>query len=352
MMDAPAPHTRSWRKSSRTSLRWGLFLCALLCPLLLAMRCANEDITQRFELHLTTDGSPEIIGVETPYTGRLAADFRIEGQPGEVIVRVQAQTSGDPDIDGCDTMTLGREHQVNALAWDGVQAPSGESKLYPEVGRLTVRRALYLPWEPTLNAYAGVIEAVGVQTLVRVYSSTPNLRMWDLNGNQIPPVTPTVETSCTGVFVTVYEMPGERVRLTFTSSRDTETFAVLEDCTAQRVVQRICPGTAGPIEEHIHALSGEPVLHRLANLGVGDTLIVEGECQGACPANIEVYGWVEPIDCRTNNECQGGRSCTADGWCIKDPPPKCQSAPGISSVLFALLTLAALARRPSRRGRA
>lgn len=328
-------------------------LCAvltLLAPLLLAMRCANEDLTQRYELSLTQDATPEILGVMTPYTGRLALDLRVDGNPGDVIVRVQAQTSGDPDIDGCDAMTIGRERQVDATAWNGLSAPSGPSGSATEVSRLSVRSALNLPWDPLLGRYAGVIEAVGPQSLVRVYTSTEDVSIWDLRGNIVPPFEDTVPATCEGFFVTVYEMPAERVRVGITSEEAAVLFASTEDCTAQRVVQRICAGTSGPIEEFTHTIGTDGfVVDRIASLGVGDTVIIEGECQGACPATITAYAWVEPITCRTNSECSGGRACTPDGWCVKDPPPSCASYAPFSALLA--LALASMVWGRARRGR-
>ena len=342
------------RRQSSTSKRWSSFALsalALTAPLLLAMRCANEDITQRFELSLDSEGTTELVGLTTPYTGRLSLDLRVEGNAGgQVITRIQAQTSGDPDVAGCEAMTLGRERAADAAPWDGASTPTGPSSAYPEIGRLTVRSALTLPWSDTAHRYAGVIEAVGARTLVRVYSTADDLRIWDLAGNEIPPLEATAPASCDDIYVAMYEIPDERVRLAISSDEPTETFAVVEDCTAQRVVQRVCPGTSGPIEEYYHDLSETPVVvDRIESLGVGDTVIVEGECAGACPASIDLYAWVEPIACRTNNDCSGGRSCTVDGWCVKDPPPSCATGAGGLGVAASVSALLIVLRKRRRR---
>lgn len=342
-------HSSIPRVSLKTLRRWTLAIAAM-SPLLLAMRCANEDLTQRYELPLSTNGTPEIMGVQTPYTGRLSLDLSIQGSPGDVLVRVQAQTSGDPDIDGCDSMNLGRQREVIAGTWDGTSAPGGNSGQFPEVNNLTVRTSLKLNTAIAGGQYAGVVEAIGTTTLVRVYSSTPDVFMWDLRGNVIPPYFSTLDATCQGVFVTVFEMPSERVRLGFKSSEAQVAFAVNEDCTAQRIVQRICPGTSGPLEEYSLPLDENGfVVHRVENLGVGDTIIVEGECIDSCPALLSAYAWVEPLACRTHNECTGGRSCTSDGYCVKDPPPNCStgllSASTIAGILGALSLLLIRRRR-------
>src|SRR5690554_2848607 len=118
-----APSARS--RSSATLLRWGVLLLSVIAPLLLAMRCANEDLTGEFTLELLQDRQTEVVGIQVPYIGRLSLDVGVDAQQsGDIELRIQAQTSGDPDVLGCDAIRLGRVRDVQANPWDGVSTPT------------------------------------------------------------------------------------------------------------------------------------------------------------------------------------------------------------------------------------
>lgn len=327
--------------------RWLVVALMLLAPLLGAMRCANEDLSAPYTLELTADGVPEIFGVSLPYTGRLALDLGLDAsQSGDIHVKVQTQTSGDPDVRGCDAISLGRARAADANVWDGSTPPAGAQGTYTTISNVSVRTGVRLP--PTGNTYAGVLELAIPQTLVRIYSTSPDVFLWDLAGNIVPPITATQPASCDDVFVTVYELPADRTRIGYLSDQPEIEQAIVEDCTAQRIVQRVCPGASGPQEEYLFPMDTElKRVERLAELGVGDTLVVEARCEGSCPATVTAFAWVEPLSCRTRNDCSGNRQCTADGYCIKEPPPTCQSSASttIAGAIALLLLLIVRHRR-------
>lgn len=330
--------------------RWLLVGLAALAPLLLAMRCANEDLSPEFRLELPYDGVPELVGTELTYTGRLALDLGMEAEAaGDIRLRVQAQTSGDPDVDGCDVIQLGRIRDAETSVWDGTTVPTQPSGTYPILGNVSVRTTLALHPRAGAGDFSGVLEIQAARTLVRVYSSSDTLAIWDIAGNIVPPVEPTRPASCDDVFVTVYELPAERTRLGYISSEATVEQAIVEDCTAQRVVQATCPGSSSPQQEHVFALeAGERRTERLSQLGVGDTLVLEATCQGACPATVTAFAWIEPLSCHSRNDCSGARSCTPDGYCVKEPPPSC--AIGTHAALWLATAFGGLLLR-RRRGR-
>lgn len=350
-------------RPSAAILRWLLLIVAVLAPLLIAMRCANEDLSGEFQLQLVNDGQSELIGLEVPYTGRLALDVGVDAaQSGEILLRVQAQTSGDPDVLGCDAITLGRVRDTQANPWDGNTPPSGSQGTHTTISNVAVRTGVALNHDAANNRYTGILELAIPRTLVRVYTTNNDILLWDLDGNIVPPIEATRSASCEGIFVTVYELPADRTRIGYRSSSSRVEQAIVEDCTAQRVVQRVCAGSSGPQEDHRFSVEGGTRhVERLAQLGVGDTLVLEASCQGACPATLSAFAWVEPLDCRTRNDCSGGRFCTNDGYCIKEPAPSCAWSGGASANrgqtpytaqtlgLLGLLTLSSLLRLRRRR---
>ena len=331
--------------------RWLLVCLAALAPFLLAMRCANEDLSPEFHLDLQQDGVAEIVGTELTYTGRLALDLGMEaGAAGDIRFRVQAQTSGDPDVEGCDVIQLGRAREAETLAWDGTTVPTQGAGAYPTLGNVSVRTSLALHPRAGAGDYSGVLEVQAARTLVRVYSSADTISMWDTAGNIVPPIESTRPASCDGVFVTLYELPAERVRIGYLSSEAFVEQAIVEDCTAQRVVQTTCPGSSSPQQEHVFTLeAGEYRTERLSQLGVGDTLVLEATCEGACPAAVTAFAWIEPLSCNSRNDCSGTRSCTPDGYCVKEPPPSCAVGAQASFWLAAAFGGLLLRRRRGRR---
>lgn len=345
-MPRATPHDRP-RRSARAAA--SLLPFVLACsPLLLAMRCAQEDLSARFDAQLDQEGVPEIIGVDAPYTGRLALDLGLDtqGAGGDIIVRVQAQTSGDPDERGCEAATIGRTREVDASPWTSPTPPSGPKGSYTAINNVSVRTAVRLT--NTGSAFEGVLELATQRTLVRVYASTPAITLWDLSGNIVPPVVPTAPASCAGFFVTVFELPSDRTRIGYSHTSARIEQAIVEDCTAQRIVDRVCPGTSGPVLETTYRVDpGAPFVARMTELGVGDTLVIEGECAGGCPATLSAFAWVTPLSCRTNADCSGAQTCTTDGYCIKEPPPTCAQGSHRGS-LYGALALLALAWRRRR----
>lgn len=346
-----APSARS--RSSATLLRWGVLLLSVIAPLLLAMRCANEDLTGEFTLELLQDRQTEVVGIQVPYIGRLSLDVGVDAQQsGDIELRIQAQTSGDPDVLGCEAIRLGRVRDVQANPWDGVSTPTDPQGAHTTIGNVSVRTGIALNEETTLGRYTGLTEIATPRTLVRVYTTIAEIQLWDLDGNIVPPVQATEPASCDGIFVTIYEMPADRTRIGYLSDEPRLDQAILEDCTAQRVVDRVCPGSSGPQEEYTLAVSaGTRHVERIPQLGVGDTLVVEASCQGACPASLSAFAWVEPLGCRTRNDCSGGRYCTNEGYCIKEPPPSCQLGSTSGGMAGLLAALALLARGVRRRRR-
>lgn len=331
--------------------RWALVCLAALAPLLLAMRCANEDLSPEFRLELAHDGTPELVGTELTYTGRLALDLGMQADAaGDIRLRVQAQTSGDPDVEGCDVMQLGRVRDTDTRAWDGSTAPNEPSGNYPVIGNVSVRTAVALHPRDSAGDFAGVLEIQAARTLVRVYSNATAVSMWDTAGNIIPPVEPTRPASCDGISVTLYELPDERARIGYIANDATVEQAIVEDCSAQRVVQATCPGASSPQQEHVFALeAGEYRTARLSQLGVGDTLVLEATCEGACPATVTAFAWIEPLTCHSRNDCSGARSCTSDGYCVREPPPSCAAGTQAASWLAAAFGGLLLRRRRGRR---
>lgn len=332
-----------------------LLLLLLLSPMLFAMRCSNEDLTGRFYLDVQSDGQEERVTISLPYTGRLALDLGIDAQnDGEIHLRTQVQTSGNPDEAGCDAIVSGRARDVDTAPWDGNAAPVQNGQSYPTIGNLSTRTKLALPQNTDLGAYAGAIELATDHELIRIYSTDNDLSLWDLNGNIVPPIADTHPATCDDIFVTVYEMPRDNVRIAYRSDNPSVEQVVMTDCAEDRVVENVCPGTSGDIREDTIAVEGGTQhVERFSALGVGDILLVEATCDGACPVHIELFGWLEPLECRTKNDCSGGRSCTFEGYCIKEPPPACSAESSTGSTpplagLVGLLGLWWVARRTRR----
>lgn len=352
-MNAPEHPATSTKESAQTQKRLRtLLLLLLLSPMLFAMQCSNEDLTQEFRMDLQSNAQPERITIALPYTGRIALDLSIDADSaGEVTLRTQVKTSGNPDEEGCDAIAAGRTRQVDAAPWDGNSPPVDDQIAYPTIGNLSVRTQFLLPRNDDLDAFAGAIELATDHELIRVYSTDNDLSLWDLNGNIVPPIADTHSATCDDVFVTVYEMPRNNVRIAYHSDNATLEQVVIADCAEDRVVDRVCPGMAGDIQEDTFTLTpATQHVQRFSALGVGDTLVVEATCDGACPATLRLFGWIEPLQCRTRNDCSGARTCTHDGYCIKEPPPTCTSITRVHPLtwllaLFGLLWIAFGARR-------
>lgn len=345
MMDAWERPATSNQESAQTQPRLRtLLLLLLLSPMLFAMQCSNEDLTQEFRLELDGNGQSERITIHLPYTGRIALDLSVDAQSaGEVTLRTQVQTSGDPDEEGCDAIAAGRTREVNAAPWGGNAPPIDANTSYPAIGNLSVRTEFRLPHNDDLDAFAGAIELATDHELIRIYSTDNDVSLWDLNGNIVPPIADTHPATCDDVFVTVYEMPRNNVRIAYRSDQETLEQVVITDCAEDRVVDRVCPGMSGEIREDTIAVeAGMRAVERFSALGVGDTLVVEATCDGACPAIIRLFGWLEPLQCRTKNDCGGSRSCTHDGYCIKEPPPACTSMSSIHPLTWILALLGLL----------
>lgn len=331
------------RPSTQPSVR--LLLLVLLCsPLLFAMQCANEDLSQEFLLELDLDGASETYTITLPYTGRIALDVGVDAaQDGEIQLRSQVRTSGDPDEEGCDAIAGRRTRDIDAAPWDGNLAPIDANITYPRLSNLSVRTQFTLPYNEDLGAYAGAAELATDHELVRLYTTDNDLSLWDLNGNIVPPVEDTHPATCDDVFVTVYEMPRENVRIAFHSDQEAIDQVLIADCAEDRVVDRVCPGFVSEIQDDTFSVeSAHEHIERYSALGVGDTVVLEGTCDGACPATLRLFAWLEPLQCRTKNDCSGGRECTDDGYCIKEPPPACASPDGRSNLPAVLMAVCLL----------
>lgn len=330
-------------------------LLLFLCPFLFAMQCANEDLTRAFTLQLTNDQQPESLTIDLPYTGRISLDVGIDAEnSGEVSLRTQVQTSGDPDIEGCDAFESRRSREIGAAPWNGNDPPIQNNQTYPTLSNVRSRTQFILPYQEDLDAYAGAVELATDHALVRVYSTSDDLSLWDLNGNIVPPIHATQPATCEQLFVTVYEMPRDNVRIAYRSDTPSVEQVIVADCAEDRVVDRVCPGSYTDIDSHTFTVeSNTRHVERYPLVGVGDTIVVESSCDGACPATVELYAWIEPLQCRTRNDCSGGRSCSHDGYCIKEPPPSCaiSTRPSVWMIFWAvLILLAPRLRKRKRRG--
>lgn len=339
---------------AKTLTARALAWCLLLCPFLFAMQCANEDLTREFTLELTQNNQPEHLTISLPYTGRISLDVGVQAQSsGEILLRTQVQTSGDPDIEGCDAFTARRIREMNAATWNGNTPPVQTDINYPILSNVRSRAQFALPYQDDLSAYAGAVELATDHDLVRIYSTESDLSLWDLNGNIVPPIHDTQPATCEGLFVTVYEVPRDNVRIAYRSDQPTVDQVILADCAEDRVVDRVCPGAYAEIREETFPIeSAQDVIKRYALLGVGDIIVIEGTCDGACPATLSMYAWIEPLECRTRNDCSGGRTCSHDGYCIKEPPPSCTAvahAPATQGIAVLLSVLVLCLRRRNRR---
>src|SRR5699024_9300926 len=128
------------------------------------------------------DDSPETYTITLPYTGRIALDVGVDAaQDGDIQLRSQVRTSGDPDETGCDAIAGRRTRDVEAAAWDGNLAPIDPNTSYPTLGNLSVRTQFTLPYDDDLGAYAGAAELATDHELIRLYSTDNDLSLWDLN---------------------------------------------------------------------------------------------------------------------------------------------------------------------------
>lgn len=346
------PHPHKTHRSPNGRI---LVLLLLITPICLAMQCYNEDLTQDFQLDLETDETAQQLQIDFPYTGRLSIDFSIaSSRNGSVTMRTQAQTSGDPDVAGCDAVSAGRIRDVTATSWSGVGAPVDPLIQYPAIDNLSTRTRIDIPYNDDHDTYQGALEIATDNSLVRLYSTIPDISLWDLNGNIVPPIRSTQPATCAGVYVTIYEIPAQRTRLAFRTPRTSMQMVVLEDCAAHRVVENICPGSyEDEQKETIPIQAGNTHVGHYPEVGVGDILLVEGTCHaGACPATVTLFGRIETLDCQTSNDCGGSMLCTHHGYCVHESAPSCASTdpsfPTPMILVTALGSLALMRRRGAR----
>ena len=330
----------------------------LLAPLCLAMQCAGEDVSGPFVVPLEAAAGEIVAGsIEERFAGRLSLDYGLRGASGahDVELTVQAQTSGNPDLESCLRVAAPPPRVTRADPWDTVTPPPLGQR-FPLVRPLDAAVRISLPG---IIPPAGLVTFPAQRTTYRIVIEPDNtvLAVYDPSSNLIPPLVSTAPADCESASnVTVYELnDGDHV-LAIYAGTDEVTLTISEACEARRTVERTCPGTSGPpITRTINAAPDDPAVGRVAapELGVGDRIAFELTClgPGACDSDAVLFAYIEQLDCRSDNDCNAGRTCTREGYCVRPDSGGCQQSPGQPSQAGAALLLAAVILTVMRRRR-
>lgn len=324
-------------------------LLFVLAASLLGADCVREDISGVQELNVEAGVAEAAYAL--PYVGRITADVAVANQsaaPLTLTVSLQASTSGDPDREGCETLSLSSANNVGALAWDGGTLPDALENI-PTIDDFDFRQALEL--DAATTGFAGLVRLDADTSRFRIYLSEGDASLFDENGNPVVPLRESTETTCGESNVTEYDFPDDRVYLGIESAVDAVSLVVVESCEAQRAVSRTCPGALGDIRSRALTVpASEELITRFTGttVGVGDQLALRASCEEPtdCEAMLRISTALESLDCRTEGDCGGNQECTTEGFCVRESSGGCQSSPsGSSHVLLGLMVLAFFVHR-------
>lgn len=324
-------------------------LLFVLASSLVGADCVREDISGIQELSVESGAAEAAYAL--PYVGRITADIAVTNNsatPLTLSLDLQASTSGDPDREGCETLSLSSANDVDALAWDGGALPSSVDSI-PALDDFAFRQSLGL--EATAGGFAGLVRLDAETSRFRIYLSEGSASLFDENGNPVVPLRETAATTCGDSNVTEYDFPDDRVFLGVESVSDTVSLVIVESCEAQRSVSRTCPGALGDIRSRVlNVPAGDEIVTRFTGttVGVGDQLALRASCQepAACEATLRISTALESLDCRTEGDCGGNQECTTEGFCVRESSGGCQSSSrGAPHALLGLFMLACVLYR-------
>jgi hypothetical protein len=330
----------------RTGVRGGwLVLCMLL-----GWACNVVDLSD-VQTQAVRE-SVEVRGWDLPYLGRVAMDWSVRNDGGQVsdfVVQTQMQTRGSPEDAACRAFTLRPER---TLALVGVQESGGVEP----IGTPPVLRT---PDLAVAVDFGEVGAGVGVLNLRIRQSSTwrilanpevRGVRLFTLEGVELVPVDATAEPPCEAVGVSVaWLLEGGSYLLVVEADRTRTPARVMfqQECSRSRLVARTCAGATSEVADLVvrEVAPGETRVGRIGatQLGIGNRLVLATSCTTpGCRGELAWTSETQELQCAASADCPGRRTCTEDGYCLvtaESGGGGCSKGPSGSPGLLPLLTL-------------
>lgn len=344
-------------------MRGTLFgLLCVLSALLLGSNCEQTEILGPVSFELNPDAREETVVIRLPFVGRTSLDWFIENDgttDAEFTILALAQQIEDPNDKRCESFDENSDVSYQLL--QSVEAPPEPEIRLPSI---ETNGTLYnLTLEETAGGFEGWARLSGLAGRVDlvVRPSSAELQVLDVNGNTLPSIT-SENAECAKddkeIGVRTYRLEDETYRLRVFTPGPSVLLSAAETCISRATVDRICPGTQGELAErtaNLPADSQQSGRFHTLDLGVGNAIALTVYCvnDSDCQGRVEIAPYIEPLECRSNDDCSTRRSCSVDGYCLRDSSG-CQSASSNISwqtalALFLLLLGATFQRTPRSR---
>ncbi len=337
-------------------MRWPGSRAALALALLFLAACEGTDYSGALTLEVDS-AAPVAAGTwDIASLGRLAVDWRVDNDgstPAQVDLRAVATTSGAVHDAACEAM-LGRARSLDAADGSGEGAFDAPSGTIPVVSDLEQPFRVDLAGDGTRPSWirvrlprAGTYRLVNDAGIAMAVVATGTSRPLTPLRTVLTPVCSTVSSLLEIALLDVDYL----VRFA-PSARGSLVFLVEEDCESARDVGRTCAGSGGTVASETFAdlAPGASATGRFGpdELGIGDQVAVELACASPCTASLTFTVDRVEVDCLSQADCRGGRTCDADGYCVATASGCAAASP---AALSSVLVLAALVFRARRRRR-
>lgn len=302
------------------------FVC-VLGALLLGSNCEQTEILGPVSFAVEPDTGESTVALQLPFIGRTSLDWFIENNGGAIAdfsILALSQQADEPNELRC--ARVGENPDVSYPLVRPSETPPGLDVRLPTVES---NATLYdITLEEVSEGFEGWARLTGLAGSVEfvVRPSSVELQVLDANGNTLPAITSensVCSETADDIGIRVYRLEEESYRLRLSAPVANLRLSAAETCISRENVDRTCPGTQGSLVERTTSLApGDQVAGRFntVDLGVGNAIAVTVLCtnDSSCQGLVEVAPYIEPLECRGDDDCSARRSCSPDGYCLRD----------------------------------